>query len=148
MLKKRIYLAGSVYNDIPGKNWKKLFVENLGHPERYQFFDPNPVKELNNEHTGLVNFDVVSMDKRAIKKSDIVVAYINKITFGTTMEIHYAYSLQDVTIYVINPSNLYSRDIWLRYHTSMFFNDVKTCANQINMIYENVITNGEYQYED
>lgn len=136
---KRIYLAGSVYDDKIEKDWKKDFIAYIGHSERYYIIDPNPIKEHDPLKLGMINYDVVGYDKKAIDNSDILVAYVNKASFGTAMEIHYAFSRQNISIYVINPNEKFKIDIWLNYHCAMMFNNVKDCADQINMIHENIL---------
>ena len=136
---KHIYLAGTCYEDEIDINWKKSFINYLKHSERYYITDPNPTKEHDPLKLGMVNFDVVGYDKRSIDNSDIVVAYINKASFGTAMEIYYAFIKQNISIYVINPNEKFKTDIWLNYHCAMMFNNIKDCADQINMIHENIL---------
>ena len=139
-MKKRIYLAGSIYENEIDIKWKDDFINYLGqHPRKYYLYDPNPLKEYDPLKLGMINHDVVAMDKRTIDNSDFVVAYVNKASFGTAMEIQYAFSKQNIAIYVINPNGLFDKDIWLTYHASMFFKNVQDCANQINMICNNVL---------
>lgn len=140
----KIYLAGTVYSDENDKNWKHEFIKYLGHPERYFLFDPNPKKNFDPLKLGLVNYDVISYDKRAIDNSDILVAYIQQPSFGTAMEICHAFEKHNITIYVINPNRKYEHDIWLTHHCNMFFTSVEDCANQINMIYDNIVIHIPY----
>ena len=136
---KRIYLAGTVYKDEYDINWKKEFLTYLGHSERYYIIDPNPIRDHDPLNLKMINFDVIGYDKRAIDNSDIVVAYVNKSSFGTAMEILHAFNNHNISIYVINPNKKFRKDIWLNYHCSMMFHNIKDCADQINMIYENII---------
>ena len=76
--------------------------------------------------------EVVENDKALISKCHIIVAYIRKITFGTTMEILHAFN-SNVPVYVIlHPDVEHLRnDVWLFYHTTKFFNSIDTCFNYI-----------------
>lgn len=76
--------------------------------------------------------EIVENDKVLISKSHIVVVYIRKITFGSTMEILHAYNC-NVPVYVIlHPDAEHFRnDVWLYYHTTKFFNSIDECFYHI-----------------
>lgn len=77
------------------------------------------------------NPDLVNIDKKAINDSDIMVVFIQRVTFGTVMEIQYAYNLEKtIPIYVIT-SDKYVEDIWLSHHTSRFFPSIRKCFDFI-----------------
>jgi len=114
-----IYLAGTIYkqNEI-GFNWKDSFINQLKNSQvsmqsDYTFLinDPNPSEGVTKESKFLVN-----RDKQTIDESKILVAYISKVTFGTTMEIFYAYSNNKIVI-VIDPMKQFRDDLWLNYHS-------------------------------
>lgn len=132
----KIYLAGTVYTEAPDTQWKDLFVHLLttDNDQKYYIHDPNPKKELDILKKGLINFDVVAFDKKVISNSDIVVAYMQRPSVGTIMEIMYAFNLQTVSVYVINPNERFKKDIWLNYHCHMMFDNVQDCVEQIKMI--------------
>ena len=67
-------------------------------------------------------------DKRLIRSCDILLAYIKKPTFGTVMEIMYA-NMIGMKVYVINPGLKLSNDIWLKAHTTEFFNSIDSFFN-------------------
>ncbi len=77
--------------------------------------------------------NIVSRDLQLIKKCSAVVAYIEKITTGTMMELVYA-KILGKKIYVINPQNDMWNDIWLSYHTNKFFITIEDCFDHINKI--------------
>ena len=75
--------------------------------------------------------EVVTTDKHLIDQCDIFVAYINKITFGTVMEIMYAYQQRKPIFIIIPPGKGWENDIWLSYHTSKFFFATEPCFDYI-----------------
>jgi nucleoside 2-deoxyribosyltransferase len=140
---KRIYLAGSIYNNPPGCNWKSEF-KNFLHDRfpptigiTFSCIDPNP--NMNNNE--VANMSVVSVDKQMIDSSDILVAYIEKCTFGTTMEIFYAYQQQNKLVIVIDPLEQFKHDIWLNYHSHKIVSRVGEAVTTIYNTYNNLILN-------
>lgn len=141
---KTIYLGGTIslysYRDDV-----KKFVENnniemiLIDPFNNNDFDANikndddvlkAIKKIRNyDEIG----DIVSRDLYLIQSCTAVVAYIEKITTGTMMELVYARILGK-KVYVINPQNDMWNDIWLSYHTNKFFTTIEDCFNYINKI--------------
>lgn len=78
---------------------------------------------------------IVLSDKEAIKKCDVFVAYVDKITFGTVMEIMYAYE-NDKNVYVINPAMNFTRDPWLYFHSDYIFPTIDECFERIQFLME------------
>jgi nucleoside 2-deoxyribosyltransferase len=148
MKKIRVYLAGTIYNNEPGFSWKNRFIDELNgkiqfnpkpscNCERgtswredlfdlYECFDPNPSNECNNT--------MIARDKAEIQKSDIFVAYIEKFSCGTSMEILCAYNQQTIPIFIINPGLNFSNDLWLKYHSHLICNTVIDCSEHIKEI--------------
>lgn len=121
----KIYLAGTKKISGAGEFWKTDIIEMLcSHcSTKYVFFDPffdgtNMECELS---------DII-MDKREISESSILIAYIEKPTFGTTMEIFYAYSQQTKLVLIINPNKKYKHDPWLMHHSHKIFNNIHDCC--------------------
>jgi nucleoside 2-deoxyribosyltransferase len=73
---------------------------------------------------------VVKEDKDAIKTCDILVAFVQKPTFGTVMEILYAYDLR-IPILVICNNEICKTDPWLEAHTHLYFKDINSCFEYI-----------------
>ena len=73
---------------------------------------------------------IVERDKAAITESDIVTAYIRQWSCGTIMEILYAWH-NSIPVFVIDPDNKFRVDIWLKFHTSRFFDDIEPCFDFI-----------------
>ena len=130
-LKQNIYLAGTIYNDSIHANWKNIFNDSID-KEFFSTFDPAPDMEPK-------SFDTVARDKQIIDRSQIIVAYIAKITVGTTMEIFYAHTNGKI-VYIIDATedNRLQNDLWLSAHCHRFFNHqnidsvVTDCAHYIN----------------
>lgn len=129
--KQNIYLAGTIYNNSVHENWKTIF-QNVIDKDFFTTFDPAPDMEPK-------SFDTVARDKQIIDRSQIVVAYIAKITVGTTMEIFYAHSSGKI-VYIIDGTedNRLQNDLWLSAHCHRFFNNqnidkvVSDCGKYIN----------------
>jgi len=118
-MKIQVYLAGKKdefgYRDYVKKNYSFL---NL--------FDP--IEEVDSKIDDYEQ--IVINDKIAIENSDIIVAYINELSFGTIMEIHHSWNFQK-PVYVINPGGKYKDDVWLKYHTTKFFDKISECFDYI-----------------
>lgn len=114
----KIYLSGAYDENEYRRGVKEVYGKLLN------LYDP--IESVDKEDPNLVD-----IDKKAIEDSDIFVAFIRKITFGTTMEIQYAYNLpKKIPIYVIT-SDRYVNDIWLKHHTSRFFPSIRKCFDFI-----------------
>ncbi len=129
--KLKVYLAGTTsYNAMKYRSDAKNYFNNI-----LDLFDPlfeveSYITNFKKGHPWQLNNDeverIVVGDKEAIKTCHILVAYIEKFTCGTTMEILHAWN-NNIPIYVINPEQNYIHDIWLRYHTSKFFTTINEC---------------------
>ena len=125
----QIYLAGAVFEEEYRKTCKKIY---NGRPD-IKLIDPLEEIEVNATNHN----EVVEMDKIAIENCDIVIAYINKYTCGTVMEILHAWNHQ-VPVYTILPngweavSSHGASDVWLKYHTTTFFDSIDNCFNHIH----------------
>lgn len=126
MTKQIIYLAGTIYNDTPHSLWKEEFKHGLD-KEYFTTHDPEPQFEA---HTP----DVIARDKQIITKCDILVAYINRVTFGTTMEIFYAYSFGNKPVFVIDTTDTrgLKNDLWLSGHCHKIFKNPTDASDYIN----------------
>lgn len=121
-----IYLAGhskeTYYRAYVKKKYARL---NLIDPMEIHVFDLDNLVGKNNVHTFIVR-----RDQKLILESDILVAYIKVgSTFGTTMEIAFAKS-NNIPVYVID-TNRSREDIWLKYHTDKFFDEIDDCFEYI-----------------
>ncbi len=127
----RIYLAGTIYKEEPASRWKDDLIESIDdRDDKYLFIDPDPSFEC--------SIAVVPQDKALINSCDVVVAYIERPSFGTAMEIYHAYNRNDIVVITINPNKLFFKDFWLRYHSSDMVENVHQASDiikSLNVIY-------------
>lgn len=122
MKKVRIYLASTIYDDEPDKSWKKN-LRSLLSDDVFSFYDPNPQPDP--------LLIVVPRDKAEISNSDILVAYIQKPSIGTSMEIMFASLLNTKPIIVINPNTCLYGNPWIDCHVHYICGSVEGAAEVI-----------------
>lgn len=127
MLKLTVYLAG-----YSGDTDYREFVEkNFG--DKIKLINPMNITHLQvideigkNEYSTCI----VRRDKKLILSSDILVAFLsdNSPSFGTTMEIIYAYE-NGVPVYVIDVTEKMKKynDAWVKFHTKKAFDTITEC---------------------
>jgi len=121
VMKPSVYLAGA------STEFKYRSSAISMYSDLFNMFDPiieNPQDSDN----------LVELDKQAIKKCDIFVAYIKQYSAGTMMEIGYAATIGK-PVYVIAKGD-FVKDIWINHHTTNFFPSIKTCFNYLIGEYE------------
>lgn len=77
---------------------------------------------------------IVKDDKKMIDSCDFVMCYIEKPSFGTVMEIMYAYE-KNIPVLVILPTTNYEHlknDVWLSFHATHFFHHALTSLDYIH----------------
>jgi nucleoside 2-deoxyribosyltransferase len=117
--KLKIYIAGAVREQAYREYVHRVYGD---HPQ-LELLDPIRIVEQ-------VFPDVVEKDKLLIKQSDIVVAYVQNHSFGTCMEIIYAFE-NGIPVYTINPNRDHRENFWLKYHTTKFFDTISDCFDYI-----------------
>lgn len=122
MKKVRIYLASTIYKELPDILWKTKFVGLLS-DDVYEFFDPDPINECNNL--------MIARDKYEISNCNIFVAYIKRFTCGTSMEILHAFNQQTIPIIIVNPGLIYQNDLWLKYHSHVICENIQQCSEYV-----------------
>lgn len=125
--KLRIYLAGTTtatkYRNIVHKFYAKY--------KCFELIDPMKFETQK-------SIKVVQEDKDAILTCDYVVAWVEKPTFGTVMEIEFAY-INRIPVLVICDNEILKNDPWLQAHTYMYFNCILDCFEYLlkeSIIYE------------
>jgi len=122
--KIKIYLASTMYDDEPGKTWKTRFIQSLCNNNiNYETFDPDPKNEC--------DLTMVARDKAAIENSDIFVAYIEKTTVGTSMELYHAFLQNNIPIIVVCPNHIVEGNIWIEAHAHSIVSTVIDAVEQI-----------------
>jgi nucleoside 2-deoxyribosyltransferase len=119
MRKIRIYIAGAVRETSYREFVHKVYGDN----QNLELLDPIRIVTQ-------CFPEVVELDKQLIKDSDIVVAYIHSPSWGTSMEMIYAYE-NGIPVYVINPNKDHMENFWVKYHTTKFFDNISDCFDEI-----------------
>lgn len=122
-----IYLAGSRYIEEPHCSWKSKFVDLLEKHSPGDFEFVNPIPDIK----ASASSEVVPLDKRCIDNADMIVAYIEKPTFGTAMELCHGFESHNTINFVINPNRKFQNDIWLSFHSHIMFWSVEDCADYV-----------------
>lgn len=130
----RVYVAGYTKE----KEYRKHVMDNYS--GNFDLFEPLREIEAKLDNInwqeyrlGLVEMDdtnvakLVESEKYVIRNNcDALVAYMKIYSAGTIMEISTAYEA-DVPVYIIDPLKKFRHDIWLRYHTNIFFDSIDQC---------------------
>ena len=125
--KIRIYLASTKYDEEPGMSWKSRFIEELSKlSSKYEVFDPDPTNEC--------DISMVPRDKAVIDDCDIFVAYMERPTVGTSMEIYHSYLKNDTPNILICPNQFCVGDIWIEAHVHCIVIDVEDAVKQIKTL--------------
>lgn len=118
MKKPKIYLAGETneqnYRDLVKKQFNLLL----------DFIDP--FESVDHDRSP---DSIVKQDMKLIDKCDLFLAYVNTKSFGTVMEIKYAYDNLKPVYVITTPE--YSKDFWLSTHSTKTFFDIDTCLTDI-----------------
>lgn len=126
---KTIYLCGGINNlsDAECKDWRESVKEQLA--GKYDFLDPMR-RDYRGREAESVD-EIVELDKEDIQNSDIVLVNACKPSWGTAMEIMYAWDLTYIDldklpvtakfpdIYIVCDSTKPSP--WLIYHADKMF---------------------------
>ena len=129
----KIYLAGAINgcSDEEANGWRNLSKELLrGHV----IFDP-----MDRDYRGQEDSQytvIVEGDKRHINNCDILLVYAENPSWGTAMEIMYAYENTSTYIYFVTP-NLHTDNIspWVKYHVDNMFSTIEDACMYINQIW-------------
>lgn len=119
MKKMKLYIAGAVREQAYREYVHKVYGD---HPN-LELLDP--IRIVTQEFP-----EVVEKDKQLIIDSDIVIAYVEEPSFGTVMEIIYAYE-QGIPVYLINPNKKHMMNFWIRYHSTKSFENISDCFDEI-----------------
>ena len=115
MLRKRslrIYLAGPVFSTSEEDQKWRQYVKKEIKAKGFEVIDPLELRDFR----GLEEEKMVEIVEKDLKKSDILLIYALKPSWGTAMEIVYAY-LQSKQIITVAPEKEISP--WLQYHSDI-----------------------------
>jgi nucleoside 2-deoxyribosyltransferase len=123
----KIYLAGTIYSHGDHGSWKhRMCDEFVNLDGEYEFIDPDPSTECNHA--------MVARDKALIESCDVFVAYIARLTIGTTMETYHAYIQNNIPIIIIDPNYLLAGDIWMEVHAHCIVKSVEEASDIIKSL--------------
>lgn len=110
-----IYLAGPIFGTTEeDQKWRQYVKKDLS-ARGYKVIDPLELRDYRGQEKEKA-FEIVEKDLKDLKKSDILLIYAPKPSWGTAMEAVYAY-LQSKQIITVAPEKEISP--WLKYHTDI-----------------------------
>lgn len=112
----KTYLAGPIFGctDDEAANWRDVAKARLG--------ADNCIDPMDRDYRGREDEcvdEIVDGDKYDIARSNFVLANCWTPSWGTSMEVHYAYTIKRPVIAVVQPGSKVSP--WLRYHAAAVF---------------------------
>jgi nucleoside 2-deoxyribosyltransferase len=112
-----IYLCGGIngLSDAQCKDWREHVKQQLS--DQYQFLDPMR-RDFRGKEDGAVA-EIVEGDYDDLENSDIVLVNACKPSWGTAMEMHYAFLNLNKTVVAVCDAERPSP--WLRYHCHFLF---------------------------
>lgn len=119
-MKKIAYLCGGIngLNDSQCRDWREYIKSSLN--EQFDFLDP-----MRRDYRGIEieNLDnIVNGDKKDILDSDFLITYAERPSWGTAMEVIYAWENQRI-VYSICSAEKPSP--WLIYHSTKIFKTIE-----------------------
>jgi nucleoside 2-deoxyribosyltransferase len=119
MKARLVYLAGPIYDcDDTCVEWRKVTARTLA---KKQIMSLSP---MNRDYRGResdphIRKNIVEKDKKDIIMSDTVLALCEQPSFGTAMELLFAWSLQKQILVVTRHGSP-----WIRYHATKIFDSL------------------------
>ncbi len=116
MKARLVYLAGPIYDcDDTCVEWRKT-VARILRSKKIMTLSPMNRDYRGREHVPLIQKLIVEKDKKDIMMSDTLLALCEQPSFGTAMEILFAWSLQKQIVVVSSYGSP-----WIKYHASAMF---------------------------
>ncbi len=123
-----VYLAGPIYEqDDTCIRWRKAAAKIL-QSKNIMHLKPTDADYRGRETDKFIPETIVRRDKRDIMTCDTILAKCDFPSYGTAMEIMFAWSLQKQIIVVTN-----SYSPWIRYHASHIFSTVEEALDNMQM---------------
>lgn len=123
----KIYLCGPINGctDSEAIDWRANITEHF----------PESINPMTRDYRGVEDIayrEIVDLDKRDIRRSDIVLVNYVRPSVGTSMEIFYAWSLgTPVVVWCDADASL---SPWLRYHATAFARSLNDVIETINRV--------------
>ena len=116
-MKMKVYVSGAI-----DETEYRIKVEQDydGDPD-FELYDPMAVNV-----GSMTDGEIVITDKEAILNSHVVVAYVEKYTAGTIMEIEFAH-MNNVPVMLITTSQKILDDKWIKFHVTTTFGTIEQC---------------------
>ncbi len=129
----RIYLAGPIFGTTEeDQKWRQYVKKDLS-ARGYKVIDPLELRDYRGQEKEKA-FEIVEKDLKDLKKSDILLIYAPKPSWGTAMEVVYAY-LQSKQIITVAPEKEISP--WLKYHTDILVSSFEEMLKVLEKIKRN-----------
>lgn len=123
-----VYLAGPIYEqDDTCIRWRKAAASIL-RKKNIMHLKPTDADYRGRETEKFMPRTIVGKDKRDIMACDTILAKCDFPSYGTAMEIMFAWSLQKQIIVVTN-----SYSPWIRYHANHIFSTVDEALENMQM---------------
>jgi nucleoside 2-deoxyribosyltransferase len=123
----KVYLCGPINGctDEEATNWR----------EKVKTFFPYSIDPMKRDYRGvekLLYREIVDLDKRDIRNSDIILVNYDKPSVGTSMEVFYAWTLGIPVVVWCSPDARLSP--WLVYHSTSIIHSLETAVLKIKEI--------------
>lgn len=124
-----IYLGGPINGttDEEASGWRDQFIKEMG--DHFTFKDPM-VRDYRGREDECVD-EIVELDKQDIEESDVFLAYCWQVSWGTAMEIYYAWLCVNVRVSILVVPEGMRISPWLRYHSSYIVSSLKEAQDLI-----------------
>ena len=120
----KIYLAGPIFgcSDDACKDWRQYAKDSMN----AETLDPMSRDYRGKEDAAFR--EIVEGDKEDIVASDALLVYAKQPSFGTAMEILFAWNIRKPVVCVVGPKV----SPWVRYHSTKTFEQLEEAIQYIN----------------
>ena len=126
MKARLVYLAGPIYDcDDTCVEWRKTAARIL-RSKKIMTLSPMNRDYRGREDEPIIRRLIVEKDKKDIMMSDTLLALCEQPSFGTAMEILFAWSLQKQIVVVSSYGSP-----WIKYHASVMFKNLDEALNSL-----------------
>lgn len=117
----RVYLAGPIFgcDDGQAMDWREMVKLTIGESSCI-----DPMRHDYREREAESVRKIVVQDRLDIEDSKVVLANCWQVSWGTAMEVHYAYQVGRPVIAVVRP-DVKTISPWLRYHSTLIVRTLK-----------------------